>query len=203
MKQSERLANIPSPIFAITGGIATGKSTVSQLIKKEGHPLLCADELVKKIYQEEKTISFISSHFPVVFENEKIDFKKLRELFFSDANIQEKIESFLYPKLESLLVKEFEALGSPAYLFYDVPLLFEKKLESLVDLKILVYAPRETQIERLMKRSKLSRDSAIKILDHQWDIERKKGLCDFIINNQGSESELPLLVKSVLHQIFD
>ena len=86
-----RLHNIPVPIIGLTGGIATGKSTVSDKLKALGHPVICADTLVKEIYKTSKTTDHLKKYYPQVLSGEKVDFKKLREKFFLDKTIQEDI----------------------------------------------------------------------------------------------------------------
>lgn len=203
LNSTTRLSNLEVPIIGLTGGIATGKSTASDYLKKKGHPLLCADILVKKIYQEEETLKFIEGHFPQVVLEGKIDFKKLRDLFFHEALVQKKIEGFLYPRLSQKVKEEFKLLGSPSYLFYDVPLLFEKEMAAHADVLLVVYAKASIQKERLILRDKITEELAEQILSKQWPIEQKKKLADFVIKNEGAPEELPVEIDKVLNQLFD
>lgn len=198
-----RLSNLEVPIIGLTGGIATGKSTVSDYLKAKNHPLLCADVLVKKIYQEKETQEFIASHFPQAMIEGKIDFKKLRDLFFHEVSVQKQIEGFLYPRLGQKVREEYKLLESPAYLFYDVPLLFEKDMAPHADVLLVVYAKASIQKERLILRDKISEELAEQILAKQWPIDQKRDLAHFIIKNEGAPQELPAEIEKVLNELFN
>jgi len=202
LSSANRLSSLEVPIIAITGGIATGKSTVDEYLKTKGHPLISADALIKKIYQEATTFEFINRSFPQVIDTAKIDFKKLRDLFFHNEDVQKKIEEFLYPLLEIRMNDEFIALGKPDYLFYDVPLLFEKDMAKNVDVTVVVYAPENLQLERLLKRDSITPELAKQILSKQWPIEQKKNLANFVIDNQGSLNETQANINKVLDELF-
>lgn len=197
-----RLSKLPVPIIGLTGGIATGKTTVSNYIRAQGYPLICADQMVKQIYQSKETQSFISGQFPQAISNGLIDFKKLRDVFFHSDEAQKQIEAYIYPRLSLEFQEEYKKLGNPSYVFYDVPLLFEKNMDSGVDIKILVYAPFELQLKRLLERDKNSEELAKQILSKQWPIDKKKSLSDFIIKNEGAREELPREIENILNQIF-
>lgn len=200
--QASRLSGLASPIIGLTGGIATGKSTVSDYLKAQGHPVICADQMVKRLYSREETKAFIAQNFPEAYGAQGIDFKKLREVFFHQEKAQAMIEGFLYPRLALEVKAEFEDLGSPSYIFYDVPLLFEKNMASGVDLRLLVYAPYELQLKRLLERDKISTELAQEILSKQWPIDQKLKLSDFVIKNEGAREELPTEIEKILKEIF-
>lgn len=197
-----RLSHLSSPIIALTGGIATGKSTVSEYLKKSNHPLICADQMIKRIYEQDETIEFIAQNYPNCIEKNKINFKTLREIFFKNEQTQKKIEAHLYPRLSLEVQKEFIHIGKPDYIFYDVPLLFEKGMASGVDLILLVYSPYTTQKERLLARDKISNELAEQILEKQWSIEKKRPLSHFIINNDGPIEALPEKINIILDEIL-
>ncbi|MFT6630489.1 MAG: dephospho-CoA kinase [Bacteriovoracaceae bacterium] len=188
-----RLYNTSLPIIALTGGIATGKSTVAKILHELGVPVIDADCLIKLIYRDHKTIKFINKVCPkAIVENDIIDFKILREEFFKTEDLKVRIENFLYERLPLEFEKELKKLDFNEYEFlvYDIPLLFEKKLQSKFDLNILVYCSPEIQIQRLMKRDHIKKVLAQNILSQQIDIETKKSLSDLIILNNGTKEEL-------------
>ena len=154
LTEKERLHGVGLPIVAITGGIATGKSTVSNLFKKSGFVVINADELIHKIYQLEDTISFVNGLCPNAVKENSIDFVVLREKFFNDNSLKTQLESFLYQKLPGEFVSSIPK--GTEVVFYDVPLLFEKALNDKVDQIIVVSANKETQLERLAQRDKSS-----------------------------------------------
>ncbi len=200
LNASQRLYHLEKPIIGLTGGIASGKSTVAQILKDKGYKIIDADQLVKKIYSKEETKDFIKSIASDCVDSDQINFSKLREQFFSDHLLKEKIERFIYQKLPDFFLKEVDP--SDSFIIYDVPLLFEKNLNSLIDFSILVYCPKNLQLERLKNRDRISNDLAKKILDNQMDIEIKKNKSDFIIDNSEDLLKLPEEVEKVLQAIF-
>lgn len=203
LAREQRLHQLEVPIVGLTGGIATGKSTVSRMLEQEGLNVIDADKLVKKIYALQETIDFITNRYPQSFQSGSIHFPTLREIFFKDQNAKKEIENYIYQRLPAAFHQEFERQGKPELVIYDVPLLFEKGLDKSVDLKVLVYAPREIQRARLMERDGILEPLAETILSQQMDIEVKKGQADFIISNTSSLTELTEEVQQFLRQILD
>lgn len=195
-----RLYEVPVPIIGLTGGIGTGKSTVAKLLREKNIPVIDADKLVKNIYQKPEALEFIAKHFPHAVKDGVIVFQKLREIAFVDAIAKKLIEDFIYAYMPGEFKKAFQAFSNPAFVVYDVPLLFEKKLNSLVDMSVCVYAPRELQINRIVDRDQSDSTLASKIIDNQMDIEEKKKLSDLVISNTGTLEDL---TKTVDQQILD
>jgi dephospho-CoA kinase len=185
-----RLYEIPIPVIGLTGGIATGKSTVANFLRNKNFPIIDADALVKKIYQKTEVKEFIKINFPMAIQSDEINFKILRELAFKDKQNIQKIEECIYRFLPAEFKETYHTFTNPNFIIYDVPLLFEKQLNLLVDTKICVYAPKEIQIERLMKRDHIERDACLKILDNQMSIEDKKQLSDIVIKNDSTLDQL-------------
>lgn len=200
--QDNRAFKLPFPVLGLTGGIATGKSTVSRFFRSRGLPVIDADALIKKIYQSEETKNFIAKNYPEAMKDREILFPLLREIFFNTPEAKKAIESHLGTCLPSYFKEELEKLGEIEVLIYDVPLLFERGLEDKVDQTLVVYAPREIQIARLLSRDGGRRELAEKILDHQMDIELKKSKADILIDNSRTEAELELDLELLLKKIF-
>lgn len=199
----QRLYQLPVPIIGLTGGIATGKTTVSNLLNQKGLAVINADSLVKEIYSWPETIQFVQDHFPHAIAEEKILFPILRQTVFNNLAAKDLIEKFIYQRLPLAFQSAFERLSSPAFVIYDVPLLFEKGLDQLVDTTTLVYAPRSVQKERLIKRDQISSALAENILDQQMDIETKKTKAEFIIDNTKTDTELLKEVDSFLQKVIE
>lgn len=197
-----RAFKLPFPVLGLTGGIATGKSTVARFLRSKGLPLIDADALIKQIYKSGETKEFISKNFPEAMKDEEIQFPILREIFFQSPDAKKTIEHHLGQSLPQYFQRELQKLGKIEILIYDVPLLFERSLESKVDQTIVVYAPRETQIARLLNRDGGRRELAEKILDHQMDIEEKKLRADILIDNSRTEAELSLSLESFFKKYF-
>lgn len=197
-----RLYQYKLPVIAITGGIATGKSTVTSLLEKEGLKIIDADQLVKSIYATQEAKEFIKENYPECMSHNDINFKKLRELVFSKIEVKQKIENFIYLRLPKAFSEAASKISGQDFYIYDVPLLFERKLDHLVDQIIVVYAPRNVQLARVIDRDGSKQETANKILDQQMDIEEKKGKADFIINNSGTLEELSAEVDELLRKIL-
>lgn len=196
-----RLYEIPVPVIGLTGGIGTGKSTVARLLREKNIPVIDADKLVKNIYQKSEALEFITKHFPHAVKDGLILFQKLRETAFVDAIAKKLIEDFIYAYMPGEFKKAYQDFSNPAFIVYDVPLLFEKKLNILVDLSICVYAPRELQIKRVVDRDQSDSTLAAKIIDNQMDIEEKKKLSDLVISNTGTLDDLARSVDKLIMDI--
>jgi dephospho-CoA kinase len=199
----QRLHQLQVPLIGLTGGIASGKSTVASLLSHYGLPIINADLLVKSIYARPETFSFIQNEFPDVIHEGVIKFPLLREKVFLNEKIKNQIENYIYQRLPQAFLHAYQDLQTPSLVVYDVPLLFEKKMEHLFDLKVLVYAPRTVQMQRLQNRDKISPEMANNILNQQMDIEEKRLKADFIIDNSKTETDLVKEVETFLNQVLD
>ena len=200
--QDSRLYNIPVPIIGLTGGIATGKTTVAQMFRDQGIPVIDADKLVKGIYAKKESFDFVSLHFLEAVVDNTIHFKTLRELAFKTPENQKKLEDFIYAQMPSAFKEAYQAFGPHEFIVYDVPLLFEKNLYTKIDVSVCAYSPRAVQIERLVKRDQISIELAEKILTKQIDIEEKKSKSDLIIENVGDINMLKGSFDSVLSTLI-
>ena len=178
LEKTKRLYQISNPLIGLTGGIATGKSLASKILKEKGFKVLDADKLVHEIYALPDTLYFIQKLAPKCTKMNdgitNIDFKLLRQLFFSDKDLKEQIEEYIYSKLPNLFLNSLNDINDHQVVFYDVPLLFEKEINNKTDLNIVIYAPRETQLRRVVARDQINEDLAQKILLSQIPIEDKK-----------------------------
>jgi len=200
--KSTRIYEVETPIIALTGGIATGKSTVSNILnRKYKIPIICADSLVKSIYKQEESFQFIKNIAPSSIKKDQIDFSYLKKLFFTNKELKTNIESYIYKKLKSEFLKEFNKKDQSGFLIYDIPLLFEKKLSHLFDQVVCVYADNQTQQNRLIKRDQISSELATDILSSQLQIEEKRKLSNFIIDNSKTLDFTHIQIKSFINTI--
>lgn len=203
LTKKNRLHEVGVPVIGLTGGIASGKSTVGRLLMAQGLSVINADHLVKDVYALPEVFSFVSENYPEVVKADAIVFPLLREKVFSDASVKARIETFIYQKLPQAFMIALKKLGPVEAVVYDVPLLFEKNMQEFFDLTVLVYAPRKTQRDRLMTRDGHQEHMAETILNQQMDIEEKRLKSDFIIANTASERELTEEVNQFLRQTFE
>ncbi len=203
LSETKRLHGMKVPVIGLTGGIATGKSTVAKILMEKKIPVINADLLVKEIYTRKDTKDFIRTNYPDVMNEAEIDFRKLRDKVFTAPVVKEEIEAHIYARLKDAFLAAYEKLGRPEYVVYDVPLLFEKHLDPMVDLKVLVYAPEKIQRARLMERDGHEEAMADLIMDSQLGIEEKKEKSDLVIDNSGTKVELAEEVEQFLRQVFE
>lgn len=189
----------------LTGGIATGKSTVSAMFSRLGAYIIDADEVAKKVVEPgrpawKKIKDFLGDH--ILKGDGTIDRTLLAEIVFSNESKRGRLEAIVHPEV----FKEVERLRAEiakkeekAIIIFDAPLLIESGYHSKVERVILVYADEERQLLRL--RGKPSRKDAMKRLRSQMPIEDKKRYADYIINNTRSLEETESQVRMVYEEL--
>lgn len=175
------MVSYPNAI-ALTGGIATGKSTAANLLKLLGFHIIDADKVAHQVLDEEASqiAKFFGKRYVV---DGKVDRKALGALVFGNKEERLKLEKLLHPRIKERILElasKEERFGVPYIV--DIPLLFERG-DYPFEKVAVVYAPKELQIERLCKRERLSKEEAMLRLKAQMDIEEKKGLADYVIDN--------------------
>lgn len=200
LNHENRLYNINIPIIGLTGSIATGKTTVANIIKSLKHKVVDADALIKEIYAQSDTLEFIKEQSADFIDGERVNFPRLRESFFQDKQLKEKVTNYLYLKLPDIMRSKIS--NDDQYIFYDVPLLFENQLENYLDITIAVYCTESQQLERLLKRDRISSDLALKMISSQISIEEKKSKADFTIENTKDNKHLRDEVLQLLAVLF-
>ncbi len=186
--------------IGLTGGIASGKSTVSQMLTELGFPVIDADVASRKVVEKGKpALKEIEKAFgsDVIQSNGELDRKKLGGLIFKDATKRQMLNEIVHPRVRAWMRDQImvnEQIGQVAVVL-DIPLLIESTLKSWADRILLVYVPEEVQIKRLMDRDDITREDALLRINSQMPLDEKRALADRIINNQGSilESRSQLL----------
>jgi dephospho-CoA kinase len=182
-------------LLGVTGGIATGKSTVSKMLEELGSPIIDFDVLARDVVEPgkpayEQIVAFFGEQ--VLADDGTLDRKKLSDIVFKDMEKRKKLESFTHPQIGVEFfnqVTEIAAADPNAIIQVAVPLLIEVNLQHLFHKILLVHTPRETQIERLVVRDGISEAEAGRILDAQLPIDEKLGYADFVIRNETSLEE--------------
>jgi dephospho-CoA kinase len=178
--------------IGLTGGIATGKSTVANLLVQRGALLIDLDRIAREIVEPgQPALEQIAQRFgqAVLQADGTLDRKKLGAIVFADPGKRKALEQITHPAIRAVMKQRMEHYRTtePGRLtVVDVPLLYESGLVSYFEKIMVVYVPRQAQLERLMRRDKLSREEAEKRLNAQMDIEEKKRRADYVIDNSGS-----------------
>ena len=190
-------------IVGLTGGIASGKSTVSNVFKNFGVEIADADIIAKKISERADVINEIAKIFgkDILSEDGKIDRIKMKNIVFSDKSRLKELNGIIHPKVLEEFKKIKEKTPKNDIIIFDIPLLFEAGMDTMCDKIILVYADRETQIERIKVRDGVSRELAEKIIDAQMSLEEKKNRSQIHIENNGTQEELRKKIEDIYRDL--
>lgn len=181
--------------IGLTGGIATGKSTVSRLLAERGAAIIDADVIAREIMEPgHPVLAAVSERFgPGVLNTDgTLNRKKLGEIVFSNPEERKALEALTHPAIRAEMkqrMEELEAADSHRLVVADIPLLYESGLDPLYERIMVVYVPREVQLTRLMLRDGLSKEAAEQRINAQMDIEIKKERADILIDNSGGLEE--------------
>lgn len=187
--------------IALTGGISTGKSTVCNLLKLHGFLTIDADKIAHKLLDENS--SKIEEMFGKEYvANGKVLRKELGKIIFSNEENKLKLEALLHPLIKEEIIKEskiYEEQNKPY--FVDIPLFFEK-MHYPISKSLVIYTPKELQIQRLMKRDNIDEKEAKLKISNQMDIEEKRKLANIVIDNSKDLKHLQNEVERVIGEII-
>jgi dephospho-CoA kinase len=192
----KRVNNRAYPVIALTGGIGTGKSTLSHFFTQKNVPFISADNLVKTIYSRPETLTWLVEHHPDVInpDNGNPNFRHLREKAFKDPTVRLQLESWIYPRMPATFEMAETPFRPVPWLIYEIPLLFERKMETQFDGVIVSWTPKEVQIERVMSRDGSSLEVIKAILDQQIPIDEKKARADLVFDNSLTRTEAEVML---------
>jgi dephospho-CoA kinase len=193
-----------SLVIGLTGGIASGKSTVSNILKEMNITIIDADvEARLAVEKGEPAYQKIVAAFgnDILLTNEEIDRVKLGSIIFHNAEKRQLLNSIVHPEVRKRMNNQVEAAKEreEQVVILDIPLLFESKLTHMVEKTILVYVDRDIQLKRLMERNDLSLEEAEARIKSQMPLSEKVALADAVINNNGSIAETKKQVIEVLN----
>lgn len=193
--------------IGLTGGIGTGKSTASKILKELGAFIFDADKEAKKILLSNETIkSELISEFgtDIMTVDGNVDNNKLARVAFQDQDHQLTLNTIVHPYVFKEIDKNFdkELDGSKHDIFVvDAALIYESGADTHMDYVIVITALIKTRMERAMARETLSREEILKRMDLQWPEEDKTSLADFVIHNDGSSEELRKNINDIYTEI--
>lgn len=177
--------------IGLTGSVATGKSTVSNMIQQAGIPLVDADIAARKVVEPgTEGLKEIVAYFgeEILLADGTLDRAKLGEIIFKDKEKREKLNGITHPRVKDYMLEARERFfrAGEELVFFDIPLLFESHLESLVDQIVVVWTTPETELKRLMERNNLTKEDALRRIESQMGIDEKARKADFVIDNNES-----------------
>jgi dephospho-CoA kinase len=177
-------------LIGLTGGIATGKSTVAGMLRELGATVIDADEAARAVVEPGTAglAAVVEAFGPDVLEGKRLDRARLGQLVFRDAGARRKLEAITHPLVRQWMAErqqEASERGEPRVVL-DIPLLFENGLEVGMDAVVLVYAPPEVQLDRLVRRNGFSQEEARRRLSAQMPIDDKVARATYVIDNGGS-----------------
>ena len=178
-------------LVGVTGGIATGKTTVAKMLEELGAPVIDYDVLSRRAVEPgNPAYEDIAAFFgkAVFKEDRTLDREKLRQIVFNDPEKRKKLESFIHPRLNALFKDQIDKItrkNPEAIIQVVIPLLIETGMEPMFDLLLMVYAPEAVQLERVMKRDKSSEELAMRIIRSQMPVDEKREHCDLVVDNSG------------------
>ncbi|QPI04058.1 dephospho-CoA kinase [Campylobacter concisus] len=189
--------------YVITGSIASGKSTVVNLLKERGFSVIDADLIAHEQLEICKCEIVKAFGEQILDETGRIDRKKLGDTVFNDPKKLKNLEQILHPKIKAEILSkalQLERLGQ--VYFVDIPLFFEKR-ERYAEFKnvAVIYAPKELLLSRLISRNRLSLNEAKARVELQMDIEQKREMAKFVIDNSNDRENLKLELEKFLKQI--
>jgi len=180
----------------LTGNIGSGKSTVARIFESLGIPVYHADLEAKKMLEVELVKTDLLTGFgQEIFDEGTVDRKKLASLVFNNSKKLDKLNAIIHPLVKEGLTKFFHDNEGHPYVIQEAAILFESKFSKHFDKIILVTSPDELANKRVMQRDGVSVTVVEQRRSNQWSQEKKKGLSDFVINNDESEMILPQVLK--------
>lgn len=186
--------------FVITGSIATGKSSVCAILRDKNYMVVDADIIAhEELAKHSSQIAFMFGES--ILSDGVVDRKRLGKIVFANSEAKSKLENFLHPKIRVSIMQKIAELDKSGQVFFvDIPLFFETNAYDLLNI-VVVYAPREVQLSRLVQRENMSAQEAVKRVEMQMDIEEKRLRAKYIIDNSNGTAGLITNVNRFLENI--
>ena len=193
-------------LVAITGGIGSGKSTFSRVVRSKGFKLLDSDEFVADIYKNptNKFLKYLKKiNLDACITGKRIDKKKVAQTIFSDKQTKSKLETYIFKEVREdrkKFIKKHKKLKTKI-VFFDIPLLFENNLSTSFDINISIISKKKERYKRLKRSRNMSKELFKKIVKSQTtDVERKK-ISHIIVTNNKSRDQYIKKINKVLERL--
>ncbi|OGI00510.1 MAG: dephospho-CoA kinase [Candidatus Melainabacteria bacterium GWF2_32_7] len=194
--------------LGITGNIASGKNLVESFLKEEGIPVIDSDKIVHHLLETDKEVIkqvyelFQPLGIDVRNEKGSISREKVGKIVFQDEEKRKELEKILHPIVKSKIEEFFYKNKKNKIVAATVPLLFEAHMEKMFDYIAAVTVDKDIQLERLMQRSNLTKEEALKRINAQMPQEEKSAKANFRIDNSGSIENTQIQVKQLLNKLY-
>ncbi|HRD00363.1 MAG TPA: dephospho-CoA kinase [Candidatus Syntrophosphaera thermopropionivorans] len=190
-------------LIGITGNIGSGKTTFCNLLEEKGFKVIYADEIAQQQLNQPDTLKTLIKRWGKgIVKNGQPQRDKIAEIVFNNKSELDFLNSIVHPKTLSAL-QQIVDNSTEKYLFFEIPLLFEAGLELCFDYIILIRAPREVRINRLLQKGKETREQIEARINAQIDDLDKIPLCDLVIDNSNDLTELNNQLNSLLSTLKD
>lgn len=178
-------------IVGLTGGIAMGKTTISQFLKSKAIPVVDADQIAHEILTVDEVKVKLMDTFgeSILDKNQNIDRRKLGPIVFNDQRQLEKLNIIVQPYIRTEIVRQLDTFSASKVVVLDAPVLFEQGYEKMVDYLMVIKTSAQIQVERLMQRDSLNKIDAQKRIQAQMPIEEKVKKADIVIDTSGTIEE--------------
>lgn len=191
-------------LIGLTGGIATGKSTVSAILKGYGAIIIDADLIAHQIVEPNTPVWQLIVDYlgaQIRLSDDKIDRRVLGDLVFKDNNLRRWLESVTHPAIKDEIKRQIKAAEESGVqiVILDVPLLIEAGWQNMVDELWLIYVDEPTQLNRLMHRNNLTHEQALNRIQAQMSLEVKKNYAQVLIDNSGTLEQTAIQVSAAWH----
>jgi len=194
-------------VIGLTGGIGSGKSTVSEYLSKKGYAIIDADKIAREIVEPgAPTLKRLVTSFgeDILNDDKSLNRKKLGSIVFKDNALCKQLNNIMHGEIFKIIkvrIDELRVSGYNKLVFLDVPLLFETaapELYNLIDKIWVVDTNDEVRMERIMKRDNSSKESVLNVIQNQMSSEEKRKRADVVIDNSGSQEELYAILDKLL-----
>ena len=195
-------------VVGLTGGISSGKSTVTSCFLEKGIVVLDADQIVRNLQRPNSPLllTLVETFGPsIIRENGELARDVLGKIIFHDAKAKQRLNALIHPLVRQKLKEELEKLraAGEVLVVLDIPLLFESQFEDLVDCTVVVYVSKDIQLKRLMKRDQIDEDYALAKINSQMSLEDKRMRADYVWVNNGTMGELKRRVEELFELLWE
>ena len=193
--------------IGLTGGVASGKSTIASILRRMGKVVFDADQLSREVVSSgSSALAQIVDVFggKVLKQDGSLDRSAMRSLVFNSPEKRRQLEGIIHPAVHDRLVQRIREKGLEElkdFWFYEASLIFENARQQKFKEVWVAYCEPETQIKRLMARDGIERELALKIIESQMPARKKRELADFVIETKGSIESVEMKVKNALMEL--